>query len=70
MSHQVDIHESENWQCGKCGADLEPTKVEVGYMEANTPWSCPRAPNAALCFVPEELALGKMVEVEKILEDK
>jgi hypothetical protein len=30
----------------------------------------PRCPRCGLVFIPEELALGKMAEVEKLLEDK
>jgi hypothetical protein len=30
----------------------------------------PHCPNCNQVLVPEELALGKMAEVEKILEDK
>jgi ribosomal protein S27AE len=70
VSHQVDIHEAENWQCGKCGADLEATKVEVAYMGSKYPVELPRCPKCGIVFVPEQLALGKMAEVEKILEDK
>lgn len=70
MSHQVDIREAENWQCGKCGAALEATKVEVAYMGSKYPVELPRCPKCGIVFVPEQLALGKMVEVEKILEDK
>jgi hypothetical protein len=62
--------ESEEWSCAKCGIPLEMAKVEVGYRGSKYPVNLPKCPKCGLVFVPEELALGKMAEVEKLLEDK
>lgn len=70
MSDHVDPHESEGWLCAKCWVPLEMRKVEVGYMGSKYPVDLPRCPRCGLVFIPEELALGKMAEVEKLLEDK
>jgi hypothetical protein len=70
LSDHVDLHESEGWSCAKCGVPLEMGKVEVGYMRSKYPVDLPRCPRCGLVFIPEELALGKMAEVEKLLEDK
>ena len=70
MSNNVNAHEAEEWLCAKCGMPLEIGKVEVGYMGSKYPVDLPRCPSCGLVFVPEELALGKMAEVEKLLEDK
>jgi len=45
-------------------------KVEVSYMGSKYPVNLPRCPRCGLVFIPEDLALGKMAEVEKLLEDK
>jgi hypothetical protein len=42
----------------------------VAYLGNAYPVDLLRCPQCGLVFVPEELALGKMVEVEKALEDK
>lgn len=56
--------------CQKCNVPLEPGPVTVKYMENAFPVELPRCPKCGLVFVPETLAIGKMLEVEKALEDK
>ncbi len=70
MSHFVDPGEAEGWSCAKCGIALEMQKVEVAYRGSKYPVNLPRCPKCGLVFIPEQLALGKMAEVEKLLEDK
>ena len=70
MSHYVDPGEAEGWSCAKCGIPLEMGKVEVAYRGSKYPVALPRCPRCGLVFIPEELAMGKMAEVEKLLEDK
>jgi hypothetical protein len=45
-------------------------KVEFAYMKGNFAVELPACPNCGLVLVTEALALGKMAEVERILEDK
>jgi hypothetical protein len=42
----------------------------VSYLGNSFPVELMCCPNCGLVLVPEDLALGKMVEVEKALEDK
>lgn len=70
MSNRVDPREAEDWTCAKCGIPLEMGKVEVAYRGSKYPVNLLRCPRCGLVFVPEQLALGKMAEVEKLLEDK
>jgi len=56
--------------CQKCNVPLEVGKVTVQYMENAFPVELLRCPKCGLVFVPETLATGKMLEVEKALEDK
>jgi hypothetical protein len=39
-------------------------------MDSAFPVQLPRCPNCGQVYVPEMLAMGKMLEVEKALEDK
>ncbi len=58
------------WQCARCGVALEKSQVNVTYLGAGYPVDMLKCPKCGKVLVPEELALGKMVEVEKLLEDK
>jgi len=56
--------------CFKCKVPLEIGKVEVTYLDNNFKTDLPRCPRCGLIYVPEELAGGKMLELEQTLEDK
>lgn len=58
------------WRCGRCGGQLETVQTRLEYLGSVFDVELPgcRACGASLVF--EELALGKMLEVERILEDK
>ncbi|MBI5928023.1 MAG: hypothetical protein HY862_01835 [Chloroflexi bacterium] len=58
------------WMCDNCNIPLQPDKVDVAYMGNAFPVELLKCPKCELVFIPEDLALGKMVEVEKQLEDK
>ncbi len=58
------------WWCGKCDVALEMGKVSIGYLSSMFPVDLLRCPKCGQVFVPEDLALRKMLEVEKLLEDK
>jgi hypothetical protein len=45
-------------------------KVSISYLGSAYPVELPKCPNCGLIYIPEELALGRMAEVEKALEDK
>jgi len=62
--------ESSTWMCGSCNIPLEIAKVDVGYLGNAFPVDLLKCPNCGLVFIPEDLALGKMADVEKQLEDK
>lgn len=58
------------WICDKCKKSLELQKVNVSYLGGNFEVELLRCPQCKNVFVGEDLALGKMLEVEKGLEDK
>ena len=56
--------------CGRCGLDLTPGQVTLTYMGSNFPVELLSCAGCGQVFIPEELALGKMLQVERALEDK
>ena len=58
------------WRCGRCHEELEPGKVTVEYLGNEFTVELMRCTQCRLVLIPEELALGKMYEVEQLLEDK
>lgn len=58
------------WICGKCKVKLELRKVKVRYLEGNFEVELMKCPKCNKVYISEGLALGKMLEVEKGLEDK
>ena len=62
--------EQPEWMCANCHVPLETGKVDVAYLDNAFPVDLLKCPNCGLVLIPEDLALGKMVEVEKQLEDK
>jgi uncharacterized Zn finger protein len=57
-------------QCAQCARELETASVTIGYMDSAFQVDLLRCPKCGQVFIPEDLALGKMAEVEKQLEDK
>ena len=65
----VYLPEEGEWACA-CGEDMEPRAVEVSYLGSGFSITLLACPKCGLVLVPESLALGKMAEVEQLLEDK
>ena len=62
--------EDLNWTCAKCGEPLTVSQVTVEYLEHQFTTDLPKCPACGLVYISEDLALGKMAEVEQLLEDK
>ena len=62
--------EKTSWQCADCDQPMQPTKVNVTYLNSVFNVELMACPKCGLILVPESLAVGKMLEVEKLLEDK
>jgi RNase P subunit RPR2 len=56
--------------CGKCKLPLALGKVTAMYLGSEFPVELWKCPGCGKIFVPEELAIGKMLRVEQALEDK
>lgn len=70
MSQYVDLTPYQGWVCAHCNQPLEVGKVDISYLGNSFPVELLKCPKCGLVLIPEELALGKMAEVEKVLEDK
>jgi hypothetical protein len=71
MQRFPDLNELyADWTCGACGKSLSLCAVRAVYMGSEFELELPGCPDCRQYLVFEELALGKMLEVEQLLEDK
>lgn len=70
MITNLGIEENKEWKCLACDELLTLDKVRIDYMNGSFTVMLPCCPKCGMALVPEEIALGKMLEVEKLLEDK
>jgi len=56
--------------CVKCNIELTLGKVTLAYLGSNFPVDLFKCPKCGLVYIPEEIAIGKMQQVEAALEDK
>lgn len=62
--------EDLQWRCARCDCDLVVGPVVVEYMDNRFNTELPKCPECGFVLVTETVAMGKMAEVEQILEDK
>jgi len=67
---QMDKQAQDAVICNKCGIPLTVGKVTLSYLGSDFPVELYKCSQCGLVFIPEELARGKMDQVEKALEDK
>jgi hypothetical protein len=58
------------WKCFRCNQPLVVDSVLADYLGINITTQLPQCPSCHLILVSEELAIGKIAEVEKLLENK
>lgn len=66
----VDPKSGEGILCASCGLALERVEVTISYLKSTFPAEILGCPACGQVYVPEDLALGRMAEVERTLEDK
>lgn len=59
-----------NWTCQPCGEKLQPGMVELEYMGNVFRVELPVCHKCSTVLISEDLAMGRMLEVEQLLEDK
>jgi hypothetical protein len=62
--------EDLEWKCAGCDVPLVIGPVTVEYLGNRFTVDMAKCPKCGFVHVSEELALGKMAEVEQTLEDK
>ncbi|MDD4730760.1 MAG: DNA-binding protein [Desulfovibrio sp.] len=62
--------DAAGWRCRSCDEPLEPAPVSLEYLGSSFNVELPACPRCGMVLIPEALALGKMAEVERLLEDK
>ncbi|WKY43709.1 DNA-binding protein [Eubacteriaceae bacterium ES2] len=65
-----ELNSAGNWKCGKCNESLVLEKTKVKYLEGSFEAELLKCPKCKMVLIDESLAIGKMLEVEKSLEDK
>lgn len=71
MAHtDTTTNNGNGFECAKCSIPLEPGKVTVSYLGSSFPVELLKCTNCGFVLVTEDLALGRMLQVEKTLEDK
>lgn len=58
------------WKCVECGGELTPGTVVITYLGSEFTAELMRCEQCGFVLISEDLATGKMLEVEKLLEDK
>ncbi|MEG1929648.1 MAG: hypothetical protein RR131_00775 [Anaerovorax sp.] len=56
--------------CYKCHVEMEPMEAQFSYLDRIFRHKVLRCPQCGQVFIPEELATGRMHEVESALEEK
>ena len=65
----VYLPESGDWICS-CGGELKPAVVNATYLHGGFSITLMTCVKCGTPLVPEHLAVGRMYEVERVLEDK
>lgn len=58
------------WICDKCNEKLELETTSILYLDADFQVELLKCPKCGMVLIEEDLARGKILEVEKSLEDK
>ncbi|MDR1138220.1 MAG: hypothetical protein LBK91_07835 [Synergistaceae bacterium] len=70
MNEEKSGEQGKRLVCARCGVPLEPAKAQFGYLGHKFHTEVPRCPECGQVFISEELARGRIMEVETSLEDK
>lgn len=70
MSTTLSFTHPTTWRCAACDQDLQARKVAVSYLHSVFHVELMACPECGFVLVPADLALGRMLEVEQLLEDK
>jgi rubrerythrin len=60
----------QSWICVKCNVPLEPKKTLFSYLGNTFSHDVKACPVCGAVMIPQDLAEGRMADIEKQLEDK
>ena len=69
-TYDTGLNELPGMMCAQCNEPLVPRQITLSYLNSAFPVELPACPVCGQYFIPEELAMGKILHVEKSLEDK
>ncbi|WP_027400409.1 DVU_1557 family redox protein [Anaerovorax odorimutans] len=64
------MEEKQTLICDKCNVGMEDKEVQFKYLNRSFRHKVKRCPKCGQVYIPEDLAEGRMKEVEGILEEK
>lgn len=67
---KVPEADAAGWTCDGCGKEMVSKPVELDYLGSRFHVELPVCPDCNMVLITEQLALGKMQQVEQLLEDK
>ena len=66
----MEENQNEKIICAKCNVELQPTKINLHYLDNRMSHEFLSCPVCHQVYIPEEMAHGRMHEIERMLEDK
>ena len=70
MTQETVQPDDLKWRCDRCQCDLVVGPVAATYMNNRFSTELAFCPRCKTVLITEAVAMGKMAEVEQILEDK
>ncbi|WP_419786651.1 DVU_1557 family redox protein [Pseudodesulfovibrio sp.] len=67
---QLPNVDGAGWTCAACGESMVLKPTELEYLDSLFNVALPTCPTCGYVLIPEEVAMGKMHQVEQLLEDK
>jgi hypothetical protein len=58
------------WFCDKCNKEMEEALLSVYYLGVYGTIEGIRCPKCRTCYVPEDIAIGKLARAERSIEEK
>lgn len=64
------MESSDKVKCNKCNVEMVPMEATFSYLDREFRHPVLRCPACGQVYIPEDLAKGRMADVEKALEEK
>ncbi len=64
------MEENKKLICSRCCVDFKIYKANFSYLDHSFNTEVMRCPSCGQVYIPEDLAKGKMMQVEVSIEDK